>query len=130
MKIEYTKYSDEYDPISIAWESGGERVEIYFGYEIIALYSKTLNKIVVEDFKDRKIKFFGVDGKLEFDRDIPFFPKYEFRGINKNSASKTDISFLFYPANSDVGNEWRDIEQFEVDLEEENLVGKRLGIFR
>jgi len=61
--------------------------------------------------------------------EIPEIDGYQYRGLNNNLKSKTGLSLLYFPVAENVGNEWRDLEQFEL-LEGKNLLGKKLGIYR
>ncbi|WP_297533657.1 hypothetical protein [Thalassolituus sp.] len=129
-KITYPKYSDDYDPISVAWSYDESEVEIDFYKPISAVFSESMNKVVVEVFDDGVINFYDLNGILSNSFSIPELDGYKYRGINKNLKSKTGVSLLFYPVRKDVGSEWRDIEQYELVPVEETLLGSYLGIYR
>jgi hypothetical protein len=129
MKIELIKNVsvDQYD--TVRWENSGEEVRLEFPYEISAVYADKIKKVAVEKFEIDKIGFYKLNGQLDFDADIPSVDGYKFRGIKKNHKSKTGASLLFYPAESRKGNQWGDIEQYEL-LADSNCLGKYLNIYR
>ncbi|WP_188150893.1 hypothetical protein [Teredinibacter waterburyi] len=129
MKIELIKNTstDHYD--AVRWENSGEEVRLEFPYEISAVYADKIKKVVVEKFEIDKIGFYKLSGELDFYADIPSMDGYKFRGIKKNLQSKTGASLLFYPTESGKGNQWGDIEQYEL-VADSNCLGKYLNIYR
>ena len=130
MNIQYTKFINQYDPVAVSWNNKGDVVLLEFSVVITALYSEILKQVVVELYEDNKINFYDSDGVLTSSEIIPRLDGYQFRGINKNLNSKTGISLLFNPVSDSVGNEWRDVEQYELDFKAKNFLGKKLGIYR
>jgi len=130
MKIEYVKHINTYDPVAVAWDCNGKRVELIFEVPISALYSEPLANVVVEIYGENKLNFYGLDGALQESEAIPTIEHYQFRGLNKSVESETGISLLFHPADETVGNQWRDTEQFEMGKNKKNRVGRNLGVFR
>lgn len=130
MKIEYTKHINTYDPVAVAWNYDGKRIELAFETPISALYSESLKNVVVEIYGENRLNFYGVDGALQGSEPIPTVEHYQFRGLNKSIESETGISLLFHPLDETVGNQWRDTEQFEMGKSKQNRIGRKLGIFR
>lgn len=130
MKIVYTKHINTYDPVAVAWDYDGKRIDLVFETPICALYSEPLKNVVVEIYGENSLNFYGLDGALLGSEPIPKVEHYQFRGLNKNIESETGISLLFHPLDDTVGNQWRDMEQYEMGKSERNRIGRKLGIFR
>ncbi len=130
MKITYKKFINTYEPISVEWNFNGREVLLEFTESITAIFSEKINRVVVELFSENKISFYELSGELDLSGTLPNMENYQYRGINKSIQSKTGISFLFHPTDESVGNEWRDTEQYELDLKAPNFLGKKLGIYR
>jgi len=130
MNIVYKKFINEYDPISVYWNHSGKDVLLEFPESITAIFSEKINRVVVELFSANNLHFYNLNGELDFSGSLPNMENYQYRGINKSIDSKTGISFLFHPIADSVGNEWRDTEQYELDLKSSNFLGKKLGIYR
>lgn len=130
MKLEYSKYTDDYDPISISWEIEGIARELKFDKTISAQFSEELNSIVVELYEDDKLNFYSLNGELLSSERIPKMDGYQFRGLNKSLKSRTGIALLFLPdaKESDLG--LADIEQYEMLSTPNARVGGYLNIFR
>jgi len=129
MKLNLKKndLTNEYNEVS--WIHNSENVSLSFPFEISALYSQTINRVIVEKYEIGKIAFYLLDGAIDCEVDIPSLEGYQFRGINKNNESKTGASLLFFPIEEDKGNQWRDIEQYELTTSN-NPLGKYLDIYR
>ncbi|WNO11133.1 hypothetical protein [Teredinibacter sp. KSP-S5-2] len=119
--------TNEYDTIS--WESSNKDISLSFPFEISAVYADKISKVIVEKYELQKIGFYVLNGELEFETDIPSIKGYKFRGLNKNLSSKTGVSLLFYPDEPGKGNQWGDIEQYEL-VEGADCLGKYLDIYR
>ena len=130
MNIEYKKFVNEYDPVSVGWNLAGKDILLEFSQPNTAVFSEKLGKVVVEIYDENKLNFYDANGTLEFSSFLPSLDNYQYRGINRNIESKTAISFLFHPVAQSVGNKWRDTEQYELDLQCINFLGKKLGIYR
>lgn len=129
MKILYTKFLNEYDPISATWEYNHSNVLLEFSELINAIYSERIERVAVE-ILCKHISFYKLNGSLDFSVPCPGMDKYQYRGLNKNNHSRTGISLLFHPTERSIGNEWQDMEQYEMEFNSPNLVGKYLGIYR
>jgi hypothetical protein len=127
--LKYERY-DGYSPIAVSWSHGGERIVREFPSPIWAVWAEPAGLVVVERQEVGKLQFYALDGSLAFERDIPDLPGYSYWGLNPSSCSKSGVALLFNPVDENVGNEWRDTEQYELLLDGENLVGQRLGIWR
>lgn len=112
-----------------SWVHDGNDVVLDFPFEIHAIYSARLNRIVVEMFGRKKIGFYKASGELDVEVAIPDIEDYQFRGINKNNKSVSGVSLLFLPLVPRRSNEWGDIEQYELKIENESL-GRYLDIYR
>lgn len=119
--------TDEYD--TVQWECSGGGVRLSFPFEVNAIYASKISRVIVEKYEQGKVGFYQLDGALEFDSEIPKIEGYRFRGINKNSESKTGVSLLFYPSDPGKGNQWRDIEQYEL-VADLKCLGRYLNIYR
>lgn len=129
MKIELIKNTSTNQYDAVHWENEGDKVRLEFPYEISAVYADKIKKVVVEKFEVDKIGFYKLSGELEFDADIPSMEGYKFRGIKKNLESKSGASLLFYPSELGKGNQWGDIEQYEL-VADSDCLGKYLNIYR
>jgi hypothetical protein len=129
MKIDYEKFVN-HAPTAVTWDYGGKKVREEFPFPITAVYSDKLKQVIVELFPLRKLRFINLDGSVASEPDIPALPGYEYRGLNSNKQAKTGVALLFNPVDENVGNEWRDIEQYELVTRGASLVGKKLGIYR
>lgn len=129
MKTSYTKFVNEYDPISVTWEHNHNNILLEFSEPINAIYSEKIERVAVE-ILCKHISFYKLNGNLDFSVPCPHMEKYQYRGLNKNNHSKTGISLLFHPTERPTGNEWQDIEQYEMEFNSRNLFGKYLGIYR
>jgi hypothetical protein len=130
LDLKYTKYVNKYDPVSVSWSHEGKAIDIDFMHTISALFSDKLKCVVVEIYDEGIINFYSLSGVLVSSEPLPHIQGYQFRGMNRNSGSKTGIAFLFNPVDESVGNEWRDIEQYELTDKPKCRLGKKLGIFR
>ena len=108
---------------------GDEIQSLDFPFEIYAAFSEPTDRIVVEKFSLGKIGFYLPCGTLDVDVDIPTVKGFEYRGINRNNDSRSGLSLLYSPADVDKGNQWRDIEQYEL-LKSPVCLGNLLGIYR
>jgi hypothetical protein len=129
LKIEYENYV-AHEPRAVSWVHDGKKVLQDFPLAITAVYSEPLQQVVVELFALGKLRFFNPDGSVASEKDIPALPGYEYRGLNRNSQSKTGIALLFNPVAENTGNESRDMEQYELLVKGPAVVGKKLGIYR
>ncbi len=85
--------------------------------------------VFVEVFSEKKIYLFNDSGsKL---KEIPIDKKlgYSYRGMKKNHLSSSGVAVLFFPEDNSLGNQWNDIEQYEIDLAQ-GAIGKYLGVYR
>lgn len=130
MKIKYGDYDENFDPRSIAWEFEWKDYQLDFPFSVQALYSDSLNLVVVEAYQKNKLKFDSPEAQLVAECDIPCMDDFKYWGINKNKKSKTGGSLLYFPTSDKVGNEWGDIEQYELEYGAEIVLGKRIGIYR
>ncbi len=130
MNIEYKKYINEYDPVSVGWVHEEKDVLLNFSEPITAVYSEPLDRVIVELFSENRLCFYNLAGALESSGSLPRLEHYQYRGIHKSIGSKSKVSFLFHPIDDSVGNKWRDTEQYELDIRCNNFLGKNLGIYR
>lgn len=129
MKLNLKKndLTSEYDEVS--WIYKSENISLAFPFEINAIYSDIINRVIVEKYQIGKIGFYLLDGAVDFEVEIPSLEGYQFRGISRNNNSKTGASLLFFPIEKDKGNQWRDIEQYELTTLK-NPLGKYMDIYR
>ncbi len=129
MNIEYENYTD-FEARTVYWYFNNSKIALKFSVVISAVYSEKLNNVVVEVYEQNELQFYNLDGSLHFTRKIPQLEKHQFRGINPNLKSGSGVSFLYQPQQVAGNNECIDMLQYEMTLDKDNLLGKKLGIYR
>lgn len=129
MKINLIKDNSEDEYNSVSWSRDGNDVLLSFPFEINAIFSEKIERVIVEKYEVGKVGIYFLSGDMATEIDIPEMSGYQFRGINRNSESSSGASFLFFPTAPDKGNQWKDIEQYELCLND-NPLGKYLNIYR
>ncbi len=129
MNIEYEDYTD-YEAKTVYWYFNNSKIALKFSVVISAVYSEKLTNVVVEVYQQNELQFYNLDGSLNFSRKIPQLAKHQFRGINPNLKSSSGVSFLYLPQQAADNNECVDMLQYEMTLDKDNLLGKKLGIYR
>ncbi|WP_370981205.1 hypothetical protein [Agaribacterium sp. ZY112] len=110
---------------------------IYENKEVTISFSVIARHVYVEDnesvffslYSEDEILRYSLSGELIESFNIPEKRGYQYRGINRNLKAKLGVSLLFCPVDDDVGNQWRDIEQYELESESQPL-GKYINIYR
>lgn len=113
----------------LTWQYDGISVELELDYDASCVFSESMQLIFIEAYEKKKIFSYNLNGTLSDSYNICAKKGYEFRGLNKNNKSASGVSLLYHPSSSDTGNEWNDIEQYELLLEE-NTIGPFLDIYR
>ena len=115
--------------VDLKWSINGEDKKLSFKYDISYKYSEKIKTLFVEIYEINKIKTFDSQARLQNEYEIPKLEGYQYRGININKNSKTGISLLYFPLSKNTGNQWKDLEQYEL-MDAKNILGEKLGIYR
>ena len=114
---------------TLSWRWSGGNVSLEFETIARPVFSEVVEKIYVSEYLKSSIYIFAKSGELVRTIEIPTIDGYQYRGLNKNKKSKNGIALLYVPVDEGRGNEWRDIEQYELNDESPNL-GSFLDIYR
>lgn len=88
------------------------------------------SELFVSVFKETKIyRFYATSGELLAEYAIPENIGYRYRGINRNSNAKLGVSLLYVPVINGYGNEWGDVERYEL-LDGADALTEFLSIYR
>jgi hypothetical protein len=130
MKIDIEKIGEGKNTETIvSWVNGDRTVRIEFPTIARPVYSNVMSKVYVSVYSDRKIYEYDMSGNLVKSHNIPQLSGYQYRGLNSNKKSNTGISILYFPTEDNVGNQWRDIEQYEF-VDSDPPLGDFLSIYR
>ncbi|WP_444919810.1 hypothetical protein ACJJID_12780 [Microbulbifer sp. CnH-101-G] len=113
----------------MSWDEGGRQVVLKFPTIARAIYSSTSKKVYVSEYIRSLIHVYSQSGELLDNFNIPKKNGCQFRGLNKNKKSSTGVSLLYFPVEAGVGNQWEDIEQFEL-LDACPYLGGFIDIYR
>ena len=113
----------------LSWVFEGEKITLKFSTIARAVYSNTSKKVYVSEYIQSAIYTYSENGELLKKITIPEKKGYRFRGLSCNNKSDTGISLLYVPVEEGVGNEWGDIEQYEL-LDTDPDVGEFIDIYR
>lgn len=113
----------------LSWEYRDKKIELLFSS--IARYVLVEDKlqVFVSVFFNKKIYQYSSEGNLLSEFPIPEKEGYQYRGINRNLKAKYGVSLLFVPTEEGYGNQWGDVEQYDLDVPSRPL-GKFLDIYR
>lgn len=114
---------------TLSWVHNGKLVEKYFLFDASAVFSQKMNLVFVEAYADMEVQLLNLDGDFVGKYEIVPLEGYSFRGLNKNTNSKTGVSLLYHPCDVKLGNCWNDTEQYEFVMGD-NTLGKFLDIYR
>lgn len=115
--------------VTLKWSVNGEDKNLVFKYDISYRFSDKIGMLFVEVYELNLIKVYDSQANLQNEYEIPKLEGYQYRGLNINKNSKTGIALLYFPVQKNVGNEWKDIEQYEF-IDNESIIGKKLGLYR
>jgi hypothetical protein len=115
--------------VTLKWSVNGENKNLVFKYDISYRFSDKIGMLFVEVYELNLIQVYDSQAILQNEYEIPKLEGYQYRGLNINKNSKTGISLLYFPVHKNVGNEWKDIEQYEF-IDNESIIGKKLGLYR
>jgi len=130
LKINYSKYSDDYNPVAISWEYLGKTIELGFDEPICAIFSEKTRQVVVEIFSRKRLEFYSQEGFLDSSEETPSKEGFSYRGISKNKKTETGLVFLFHPEKGCEINEWGDTAQYELTSTVNDRLGDFVGIYR
>lgn len=111
------------------WLYQGEKIILNFSSMARYIYVEEKKEVFVTVYASRTVYRYKLNGDLHEEYIIPEMNGYQYRGINRNFKSKLGISLLFFPVDEKSGNEWRDIEQYEL-LSGSNPLGDFIDIYR
>lgn len=131
MKINVNNVGKGQDTKSVIdWVFDSNSIQIEFNCIARPLYSKKINKVFVSVYFENAIFVFrSEDGDLEEKFAIPKKENYQYRGLSINPKSRSGVALLFAPTSDQAGNEWSDIEQYELVMEP-YILGEYLAIYR
>ncbi len=113
----------------VSWDRDGCLIEKKYSSVARCIFIEEKNKIFVSVYLERKIFAYNLDGDELNVFDLPEKKGYPYRGLNRNKKSVSGAAFLFVPVGEGCGNQWKDIEQFEL-LESDDPLGDFIDIYR
>lgn len=113
----------------LIWEFNKEKFVLFFSSLVRYIFVDDKNEIFVSAHYEKKICRYNLSGILLGEFSIVQKEGYQYRGINRNLKAKLGVSLLYAPVEEGYGNQWGDIEQYELNLDEPSL-GRYLDIYR
>ncbi len=113
----------------LLWDYKGKKVVLSFQSIARHIIVEDNNSLFVSLYSEDKICQYAMNGNLLTTFKIPEKEGYKYRGINRSLEAKHGISLLYVPTEEGYGNEWKDIEQYELESET-NPLGSYLNIYR
>lgn len=130
MKIDIEKIGEGKNTRTIvSWVDDDRIVKIEYPTIARPVYSEIMGKVYISLYSVGEIHEYDMKGKLVKIHSIPQLFGYQYRGLNSNKKSSTGISLLYFPIDDNVGNQWKDIEQYEF-VDSYPPLGKFLSIYR